>query len=262
MATKPAFMNFTVDHMTLLLHPKLYNVAYAAFRIVFGTTPEDLLYEKRRPAKAGGKEVSMTFAQRMGQWSPSGKDTDPLNTIFAVVQPSEPEGEQSHVRDMLDGHESVAHWQHIALRTPDLIAFHKHAAERGVQFVTPILKDPEENLIQVFSGEWYFPGSKPTGLFFEFLQREPSDAALAEIQKANKQSWFRDETFLGLYGEKEREYRSGKVIPFLSEELFEAIYARIGHKQVFEITEAELKQVEQLMLEMTAKANKAKAKAS
>ncbi len=250
MKAKPGFMNFTVDHMTLLLHPKLYSVSYAIFRIIFGTTPEDLLYEKRR--KHGeGREVSMTYASRIGQWED--RPGDPLNTIIAVVQPSEPENEPSHVREMLDGHESVAHWQHIALRTPDLISFHQHAIERGVQFVTPILKDEQENLIQVFSGEWYIPGSRPTGLFFEFLQREPSSDALAEIQRRNKQSWFRDETFLGLYDEKEQEYRSGNVVPFLSDELFEAILKRIGPKQVWEITESDLNDIEQLMLNETAK---------
>jgi len=255
MQTKPAFMNFAVDHMTLLLHPKLYNVSYAVFRIIFGATPEDLLYEKKRAGKDGAKDVSMTYATRVGTWT--GTEKDPLNTIFAIVQPSEPEGQASHVKDMLEGRGTVAHLQHIALRTPDLIAFHKHATERGVQWVTPILKDEEENLIQAFSGEWYFPGSKPTGLFFEFLQREPSDSELAEIQRRNKQSWFRDETFLGLYDEKEREYRSGKVKPFLSEDLFEAIIQKIGHKQVYEITEQDLAEVEQLMLDMTRAVQKA-----
>lgn len=250
MSEKPNFMNFTVDHMTLLLHPKLYSVAYTVFRIIFGVRPEDLLYEKRRPLQ-NGKEVSMTFANRIGQWRSTEKD--PLNTIIAVVQPSEPLDEPSHVRDMLDGHESAAHWQHIALRTPDLISFHKHAVERGVQFVTPILKDEHENLIQAFSGEWYYPGSKASGLFFEFLQRDPSNEELAEIQRANKQSWFRDETFLGLYGEKEREYRSGKIKPFLPEDLFEAISKKIGPKQVWEITEQDINEIEQLMLTMTKK---------
>ncbi|MDR3607427.1 MAG: hypothetical protein P4M08_08605 [Oligoflexia bacterium] len=247
---KPAFLNFTVDHMTLLLHPRLYTVAYAIFRIIFGVKPEDILYEKRRP-QGDGSEVSMTFANSIGHWT--GSEGDPLKTIIAVVQPSEPKNEPSHVRDMLDGHDSAAHWQHIALRTPDLIAFHKHALERGVQFVTPILKDEHENLIQVFSGEWFLPGGKSTGLFFEFLQRQPSESALAEIQRRNKQSWFRDETFLGLYGEKEREYRSGKVMPFLSDELFEAITRMIGGKQVWEITDADLEAVEQVMLQHGAR---------
>lgn len=253
-STKPGFLNFTVDHMTLLLHPKLYTIAYATFRIIFGTRPEDLLYEKRRKGKNGDKDVSMTFATRVGQWQ--SQEGDPLNTIFAIVQPSEPANEPSHVRSMLDGHEQVAHWQHIALRTPDLIAFHRHALERGVQFVTPILRDEHDNLIQVFSGEWYFPGSKPSGLFFEFLQRDPSDNELAEIQKSNKQSWFRDETFLGLYGEKEREYQSGKVIPFIAEDLFEALTKKISDKQVWDITEADLIDIEKTMIEMTAKAQK------
>jgi hypothetical protein len=245
-------MNFAVDHMTLLLHPKLYTMSYALFRIIFGTQPDDILYEKRRKM-ADGKEVSMTFATRVGEWT--SQERDPLSTIFAVVQPSEPANQPSHVREMLDGHESAAHWQHIALRTPDLISFHQHCVERGVQFVTPILKDEEENLIQVFSGEWYFPGIKSSGLFFEFLQRDPSDSELAQIQKKNKQSWFRDETFLGLYQEKEKEYQSGNVAKFISDELFYALTEKIGKKQVWEITEADLKDMEKTMIEMTAKKN-------
>jgi len=251
MASKPNFMNFTVDHMTLLLQPRLYNVAYCVFRLIFGTTPDDLLYEKRRKNKETGKEVSMTFATKIGEWSPAQRD--PLNTIIAVVQPSEAANESSHVREMLDGHESAAHWQHIALRTPDLISFHKHCVERGVNFVTPILKDEHENLIQVFSGEWFFPGSKPSGMFFEFLQRDPSSDEVEIIQKANKQTWFRDETFLGLYGEKEREYQSGKVMPFLPEELFESISKKIGTKQVWEITEQDLKEIDGMMLDYAKK---------
>lgn len=243
---KHSFQNFTVDHMTLLLQPRLYNVAYCIFRIIFGTTPDDLLYEKRRKSGKDGKEVSMTFATKIGEWE--AKSRDPLNTIIAVVQPSEAASEPSHVREMLDGHESAAHWQHIALRTPDLISFHKHCVERGVNFVTPILKDEHENLIQVFSGEWFFPGIKASGMFFEFLQRDPSTEEVEIIQKANKQTWFRDETFLGLYGEKEREYQSGKVTPFLPDELFEKIAGMIGAKQVWEINEADLAKIEEAML--------------
>jgi len=248
MNTKMPFMNFTVDHMTLLLHPKLYPVAYCVFRIIFGTTPDDLLYEKRRPQKGSSPETSMTFATRVGQWKQT-NDRDPLNTIFAVVQPSEPANEPSHVREMLDGHESAAHWQHIALRTPDLLGFYQHALDHGVQFVTPILKDEHENLIQVFSGEWFYPGAKPSGVFFEFLQRDPSDETVAAIQKQNKQTWFRDETFLGLYGEKEREYQSGKVRPFLSEELYRDVMKVIEGKQVWQINEDDLAQVKKTMQE-------------
>lgn len=251
MSQKPNFMNFAVDHMTLLLHPKLYAMSYPVFRIIFGVTLDDLLYEKRRPASAKQRETSMTYAARIGDWQP--KTKDPLSTIIAVVQPSEPIDESSHVRTMLDGHEQTAHWQHIALRTPDLIAFHRHALQHGVQFVTPILRDEHDNLIQVFSGEWYPPGAKSSGMFFEFLQREPSDDALAEIQKANKETWFRDKTFLGLYDEKEREYQNGKAKPFLPEELFELILKSIGEKQVWEITDNDLQKIQGIMQEFGKK---------
>lgn len=254
MQNKPHFLNFTVDHMTMLFHPKLYTIAYVVFRVIFGARPEDILYEKRRPGKPGEKETSMTFATRVGTWE--AKEKDPLPTIFALVQPSEPLNQPSHVRTMLEGHDQTTHLQHVALRTPDLISFHRHCLERGVQFVTPILKDDHENLIQIFSGEWFLPGGKSSGFFFEFLQRDPSNSELAEIQKQNKQSWFRDETFLGLYDEKEREYQSGKVRPFLSDDLFNAIISFVGAKQVYEITEDDLATVEKMMIEMTAKAQK------
>ena len=68
MNRKQPFHNFTVDHMTLLFDQKLYPIIYATFRIIFGTTPDDLLYEKRRVQKDTGKEMSMTFATRVGEW--------------------------------------------------------------------------------------------------------------------------------------------------------------------------------------------------
>lgn len=241
--------------MTLLLQPELYKVSYLAFNVIFGVGPEDLLYDKRKEWVEGQGEQSMTYAVRLGQ----GADPNPElnNTIIAVVQPSEPKDQPSHVREMLDGHESAAHWQHIALRTPDLLAFHKHAVERGVQFITPILKDDEEDLVQVFSGEWYFPGMKASGMFFEFLQRQPSAENVDAIQQANGESWFRDKTFLGLYGEKEREYQSGEVTPFLRFELLQALYNEFKDKQIWQITEADFKKAEDMMIEHTKKYTKA-----
>ena len=56
------FQNLTVDHMTLLLDPEMYDVMYLVFRTVFGVAREDLLYERRRPGADGKGEVSMTFA--------------------------------------------------------------------------------------------------------------------------------------------------------------------------------------------------------
>jgi hypothetical protein len=249
---KKPFLNFQVDHMTLLLQPDLYKVSYVLFNVIFGVGPDDLLYEKRKEWQAGQGEQSMTYAVRIGQ----GAHRDPsLNsTIIAVVQPSEPKGQSSHVREMLDGHEAAAHWQHIALRTDDLLAFHKHALERGVQFITPILKDDEEDLIQVFSGEWYLPGMKSSGMFFEFLQRQPSDTHVQEVQKMNRESWFRDKTFLGLYGEKEREYSSGNVTPFLKFDLIEKILKEFKSKQIWQITPSDLERAEAMMIEHTRKA--------
>lgn len=245
-AQKPPFLNFQMDHMTLLLEPKMYNVAYAIFRVIFGVTSDDILYEKRREWIPGKGEESMTFAVRIGSGA---QETAELNqTIFAVVQPTEPNSEPSHVREMLKTHRAAAHWQHVALRTPDLLAFHRHALERGVNFITPVLKDEREDLIQVFSGEWFFPGMAPSGVFFEFVQRNPSEELVKKLEQRNRESWFRDSTFLGLYGEKEREYQSGKVTPFLDEALFLKLEERLGKRKLWEISDADLAWVDATLL--------------
>jgi hypothetical protein len=248
---KPAFLNFQVDHMTLLLQPKFYNVAYVLFRNVLGVTPDDILYDKRKEWKKGQGEQSMTFAVRVGQGGHEPKEL--LNTIIAVVQPSEPLDQSSHVREMLDGHRAAAHWQHIALRTSDLLAFHEHALKRGVRFITPILKDDQEDLIQVFSGEWFFSGMPSSGMFFEFLQRNPSSDQMTRLQSHNSEAWFRDRTFLGLYQEKENEYQSGNVKPFVDFELFEMLHERVGKLKTWEIDDKMLKTCDQLMLDYASK---------
>lgn len=245
------FCNFQVDHMTLLVDPRLYPASYAIFRIVFGAGPKEILYEKRKEWVKGQGEASMTYAVRIGQ--NAGKSSFLNNTIVAVVQPSEPEGQPSHVREMLAKHMAAAHWQHIALRTPDLLAFHQYARERGVNFITPILKDQNEDLIQVFSGEWYLPGGSPSGLFFEFVQRNPTPSLLKKLQERNRQSWFRDRTFLGLYGEKEKEYLGGRVTPFIDHELLTQIQSKIAPKKLWEIKEEEIKAIERLMLAYASK---------
>lgn len=245
------YQNLTVDHMTLLLDPELYDVMYFVFRNVFGVAKEDLLYERRRPAAGGRPELSMTFASRVGRGGPVGGAAMD-NTIIATVQPTEPAGERSHVREMLSEHAAAAHWQHIALRTPDLIAFHRHCVERGVNFITPILRDDHEDLIQVFSGELYHPGGRPSAVFFEFVQRNPTPEALKMLEERNREAWFRDTTFLGLYQEKENEYRSGKVTPFLDAGLHRKLKALAGGRQVFELTEADVAAAEKAMLEHAA----------
>lgn len=248
---KHSFQNFQVDHMTLLLQPQLYPVAYVVFQVIFGCGPENLIYEKRKEWTPGQGEQSMTFAMCIGDAEKLDvEEPGTKKTIVAVVQPTEPATQTSHVRDMMKNLNAAAHWQHIALRTPDLLAFHKHATERGMNFITPILKDEEDNLIQCFSGEWFFPGMRPSGMFFEFLQRNPTEAHLKAMEGQNRELWFRDETFLGLYGEKEREYQSGKVTPFISFEMFEKIQKEIGTKKLWEITQAEISRIEDMMIDM------------
>lgn len=244
---KHSFQNFQVDHMTLMLQPRLYNVAYVVFHVIFGVTPENLLYEKRKEWQPGLGDQSLTFAVQVGQGN---KDDRAQNkTIFAVVQPSEPMSQPSHVRTMLDSHNAAALWQHVALRTNDLVAFHKFATERGVNFITPILKDDHDDLIQVFSGEWYYPGIQSSSMFFEFVQRRPSEESLLAIQEANRELWFRDKTFLGLYGEKEKEYQSGKITPFIDFALFEKIETELKGLKLWEITPAIMDRCESIMLD-------------
>lgn len=242
-----ASLNFCVDHMTLLLAPEMYRVAYCLFRIIFGVKKEDVIYEKRKKWTPEGEEVSMTFAVKIGESSQEAAGVI-QRSVVAVVQPSEPPSQSSHVRKMLEDHQASAHWQHIALRTPDLISFHHHAKERGVNFITPVMKDAEEDLIQVFSGEWYTPGSKPSGMFFEFVQRNPTAALLEKVKTMQREAWFRDKTFLGLYSEKEREYQSGKVTPFIDHELSLKIDSYLKTLHVWKITERHLEEIENLML--------------
>ncbi len=247
---KRPFHNFVVDHMTFLVEPDLYKTTYALFRVIFGVSREDLIYEKRSAWPGQAKPASMTFASRLGVE----KDARvPAQTIVAVVQPTEPEGASSHVRQMLKNRGGGCAWQHIALRTPDLPAFHAFCVERGVNFITPILKDADEDLIQVFSGEWMTPGGRPTATFFEFVQRDPGPELLKALETAsNREAWFRDKTFLGLYGEKENEYRSGRVTPFIDDALARRIAGHLGAREIWEIDDALLEAVEADMLDYAA----------
>lgn len=256
---KYPFLNFQVDHMTMLVEPDFYNVAYVIFRIIFGCTKEDVIYEKRKEWKVGAGEESMTFAIRIGQGLVGNEQMQ--NTIIALVQPSEPGEIKSHVRDMLHEHNAAVHWQHIALRTSDLLAFHKYALDRGVNFITPILKDEDEDVIQCFTGEWFLPNSKSSGVFFEFVQRNPTPELLKKIEEHNRECWFRDKTFLGLYGEKENEYRSGKITPFLDHDFTKKLQEKLKDKKVWQITENDIGEAEKMMLNYVASRPKLKARA-
>lgn len=245
------FQNFKVDHMTLLVQPPMYAVAHVLMRVIFGVGEDDILYNRTKTWTAAEGERSMTFAAMVGNKPKENAEVD--KTIIAVVQPTEPKNIPSHVRSMLDDHKAAAHWQHIALRTPDLMAFHQHAIERGVNFITPILKDPEEDLIQVFSGEWFFPGIGPSAMFFEFVQRNPSDAAIKRLEERNRESWFQDKTFLGLYEEKEREYQKGNATPFIDFELFEELKSAIAGREVFQLKDSDIAAMESIMINYTKK---------
>jgi len=232
--------------MTMHVVPEFYNTAYVLFRILFGVSKEDVIYEKRKEWKSGIGEQSMTYAVKIGQ----GTIGDPslTNTIIAVVEPSEPNNAPSHSRKLLEEHNTDVHWQHIALRTSDLLAYHKYALDRGVNFITPIMKDEDEDVIQVFSGEWFLPGSNPSGVFFEFTQRNPTPELLKKLEEHNRECWFRDKTFLGLYQEKERESQRKNVTPFIDHELLKELQSLLLHKKLWEITEDEINQSEKIML--------------
>jgi hypothetical protein len=96
---KHSFQNFQVDHMTLLLQPQLYPVAYVVFQVIFGCGPEDLIYDKRKEWTPGQGEQSMTFAMCIGDADKlESKDEGVQKTIIAVVQPTEPTKQTSHTR--------------------------------------------------------------------------------------------------------------------------------------------------------------------
>jgi len=219
------------------------------FRVIFGVPLDDVIYEKRKEWQPGEGEKSMTFAVSVGK-----EEEDTVSskasggTVIALVQPTEPGSQSSHVRTMLQNHSAAAHWQHIALRTPDLLSFHDHAVKRGVNFITPILRDDGDDLIQVFSGEWYYPGSISSAMFFEFVQRDPTDSLLKMLEERNRESWFRDKTFLGLYGEKEAEYKRESVTPFIDFDLFNQLQDLVGNKNHWEINEEDIDQAEKLMM--------------
>lgn len=248
-STKHQFLNFRVDHMAMHAKPDIYNVGYLFYRIIFGVSKEDVIYEKRKEwVKATGEE-SLTYAVRIGKH----KSPDEEHTMIAMIQPSEPDNMPSHVRENLKNHNAAALWMHIALKTNDLLAFHQYALDRGVNFITPIMKDEDEDLIQVFSGEWYLPGGFPSGTFFEFVQRDITPAVLKKIEDHNRETWFRDRTFMGLYEEKEREAQSGFIKPFVDHELFSELQKLVRGKKFWEINEENIQKAESIMLSYVTK---------
>ena len=120
------------------------------------------------------------------------------------------------------------------------------------------MQDEDEDVIQVFSGEWYLPGTQPTGVFFEFVQRNPTPELLKKLEEHNRQSWFKDKTFIGLYQEKELENQSGNVRPFLDEVLFKQIQSMLTTKNLWEINEEDVAKAEKMMVEYAKNKSSAK----
>lgn len=284
MNKKPYFANFEHDHTTVDVDPILYNVFYLYVLRILLCVPADrsgIVYDVPMKWRDNHTE-SMTYAANLGgTWTdadeeqfkrleqvfeadmetPQGfwvqfyeyfkqkREADMLrNMMLALVQPSEPSDMFSHIRQILDRHSTSAHVEHIALKTPDLRAFYAHALARSAQFVTPILYDEKNDLVQVFGGEFFHPWSKtPSGLFLEFVERRPNP----ELRKegiTNREVFFRDKTFLALYGYKQTEYESKAVVPFIPPEMFRELHVLVGSKKWWDIAEDDVVIAEKLMM--------------
>lgn len=283
MNIKPHFANFEHDHSTLHVDPILYNVFYLLLRIHLCVPAgrDGIVYDVQMKWRDDHTE-SMTYAANLGgAWTEKDEEqfraleqlmgADPRtlqgfwakfyayfkqkresdilrNMMLAVVQPSERSDMASHVRQTLDEHSTCAHVQHIAFKTPDIRGFYEYAIARGAQFVTPLLYDEKNDLIQVFAGELYHPWSKkPSALFPEFVERRPNPE-LREEGRNNREIFFRDGTFLSLYGYKQAEHESGNIVPYFPPELFRELYALVGHKKWWDITEDDVVLAEKLMM--------------
>ena len=144
---KQPFHNFIVDHMTLLVEPELYRTTYALFRIVFGVSKENLLYEKRSNWP-GQKPASMTFASRLGI-EKNGRV--PAQTIVA--------------RDLIEGEQASRTVAPELLRDP-LVAHLLKGGNIGVgawPFVDPNIYGLEVNGLRTAH-------RAPNGLATRFLQ--------------------------------------------------------------------------------------------
>ena len=53
-STRQSFLNFQVDHMTLLLQPQDVQCRVRPLPDILGVTPEDILYNKRKAWVDGG----------------------------------------------------------------------------------------------------------------------------------------------------------------------------------------------------------------
>lgn len=203
--------------------------------------------------------VPKTLLHEIYEYFKQKREADMLrNLLFAFVQPSEPDDMTSHVRTMLKKLSTSFHVQHHAIKTSNLKKFYDHAQGLGVNFVTPILYDDKDDLIQVFTGELYHPKSKESSAyFFEVVERKPNPEMRREATE-NREKFFRDKTFLSLYGAKEEEYRKNSynlapIEPFIDFELYEQLYHYVGKMKHWEITEHHVIRAEEMMREYASR---------
>lgn len=242
--TALSFLNLALDHTTFLCSPRVKKIlCYVVWnRILLGKPRGRELYRVFSP---DGKNL-MTFAISVGDDDPD-EGREIKKTMQAFVQPTEPLASPSHVRKTLEDHKTSAFIQHLAYRTNDIFKFYAHLKRHGVNFITPILEDKNSDLLQVFTGELYAPGEPPSGLFFEFVQRKVTTELRVRLKEHHRETFFRDETFLGLYNIKESESQKNSATPFIDHELFSLIEQYIGNKRIQDITEKDIAFVKKIM---------------
>lgn len=202
------FRNIVFDHAAYNLEREMYAVYHVVLATLFGY--ERIVYSLPHALSGvlpDGTLDSQTFALKTGSDNPL-EPREVKNSICAFVQPLDDTG---HLAQTLRRHTLSAMVNHIAFRTSNLPKLHGYLLDHGVNFVTPIMvgHDSSGELLQVFAGELNHPSGLSSGLFTEFLQRG-----------SGKDGLFQDDTFHGLYAEKDKESERGESIPFIDHDLF------------------------------------------
>lgn len=97
-----------------------------------------------------------------------------------------------------------------------------------------------------------YPGIRSSGMFLNSFKE---DQVLIAFWQSRKQtaSYGLEIKHSRLYGEKEREYQSGNVTPFLDFALFEKIENEIKGLKIWEITPDHIQRCEDMMIDFTKK---------
>jgi hypothetical protein len=215
--TRKPFQNLVVDHITTLCHPSFYPIMYIIDRVIFGVPKEGIIYHIPDPDTAKPDSRSLTYAASLGKLTRLSVFDQ---TLSARVQPGDPDVPSAHVWRMLEGKYSSrgVHTQHIAYRSKDVCTLVEHARSYGMNFVTPLCHEEDQNFIQIFTGEFYGPETEP-GTFLEFVQREVDAEVLRRVEECNRETFFRDRAFMQIFQAKEDEEKTGIISPILDFEL-------------------------------------------